>query len=510
MNQDYMKGQFNFFEGQDGPPQNVEAPLSTGITGGITENDYDPVLLSYMGGTFANGKFSTPRALMSVVDTDLSPGGSGLSTGKYFVSTPNLAATPKITWSATGGPQGIRFVDDSDPFNPNPLLGNPYGLVQAGQYMHLNEYDNTNIYTIHIPSFEAAATDTYTIAANTDITDVGGHIPNPSGYVIKAASLSVLTDFSPSTPVSYLYAMYNYLSPASPTEPTTYLSAVIARFKLDSNGRIDDTTSFPPVYVEVGKNAQTMMPFAGGVDGITIAVGAIGGPQNYGTTNGSDSNVCLVPAFGHFHDDYVVTALVGDGGAPAPTGPAVTVNGNYDFKSIAISDDGKVFILIETEGANFRTWWRILATNTTALLASNNLSISDALASANFNELDSGCGSPGYYWTLFYENNTDPSKGRLWFAPGTLVRISEGADYDNFRLFDMGTLYFIGANEEFPYIIYINAADHMGEMIYQYNKGNSLDTRFLKGKSDSKNASIASAAPIASVASVAEEEEEGK
>jgi hypothetical protein len=257
-----------------------------GITGGITENDYDPVLLSYMGGTFANGKFSTPRALMSVVDTDLSPGGSGTSTGKYFVSTPNLAVTPKITWSATGGPQGIRFVDGSGP-NPNPLLGNPYGLVQAGQYMHLNEYDNTKIYTINIPSFEAATTDTYTIA-NADIMDVIEHLPAPpTGYFIHAASFSVLTDFSLSTPVSYLYAMYNYLSPASPTEPTTYLSGVIARFTLDSTGRIDGNIT--PVHVRVGKNAQGMRAFPGGVDGITIAVDAIGGPRNYGTTNGSDS-----------------------------------------------------------------------------------------------------------------------------------------------------------------------------------------------------------------------------
>jgi hypothetical protein len=305
----YENGVFRFFQGTDGAPSNVEPPKDTGLTGIIGADDGDPVVHSYMGGA----NLDTPRALLSIIDTP-----AGTSTGKYWVLTPTTdQTTGNIVWSATGGPQGVTFVDEDG----EPIIGNLYGIGQVGKFLFLEDYDTTNIYKIDITDFEDythsqhynATNNTYTVDSG-DITDVSLDMPEPpAGYEPQGAALIVLTDSRVATaPVTYLYAAYNYLTPQSPSMPTSYSAAVIVRYTVDtSTGTTGDLSD--PVLILSGKNLQSLTPALGGTDGITILSPCIGGPQNYGYTNGSDSTLHRVPAFDNFNQTNSVAALTGAG-----------------------------------------------------------------------------------------------------------------------------------------------------------------------------------------------------
>jgi hypothetical protein len=100
-------------------------------------------------------------------------------------------------------------------------------------------------------------------------------------------------------------------------------------------------------------------------------------------------------------------------------------------------------------------------------------------------QLDSGIGSKGYDWNLMYENADPASKGRLWFIKGTPIQVSQGSDYNTKLVFDMGALYPPNSSDPLDTISYknVNSADLIGEMIYQYSKGRSIDTRLVRGAS---------------------------
>jgi hypothetical protein len=132
-------------------------------------------------------------------------------------------------------------------------------------------------------------------------------------------------------------------------------------------------------------------------------------------------------------------------------------------------------------------------------------SLSAAISSGILRLMDSGYGSFGADWQLLYENNSTPANGRLWFVRGTPIRISVGSDYNNVsaRLFDGGALYVLptGSTLSFPTGVNVNSADLIGEMIYQSQKGASIDTRLIKGSVEKR---------AAKAAALAEAEEEEK
>jgi hypothetical protein len=495
LDEDYENGLFRFFQGTDGKPENVDVPRDTGLTGIIGPTDGDPVVHSYMGGE----NLDTPRALVSVIVTDLSTGGSGTSTGKYWVCTPTTptAQGVDVSWAATGGPQGVEFVNELG----DPLIGNLYGIAQVGGYLYMVDYDTTNIYRIDIAAFESSSGTTYTIEDG-DITPASGAFPSPLPGNPQGAALIALTDNSGTTPATYLYAAYNFLTPASPEKPTTYAPGVIVRYTVDpGTGVIDETSG---TYVTTGLNLQGLVPALGGPDGISILVPCIGGIQRSDDkTNGAASTLHRVPAFSGFIQANSIAALTGDSSSAAP---ALTVPGSYDVKSVAVSEDGLAYLLCETEDSEFDTWWKLYKTTAAAILGSTGTTILDAVSSHTLKQVDAGVGSKGYEWNLMYENADPGSNGRLWFVRGTPIQVSRGKKYRIKELFDTGILYPAAEDPEDPLAALtfknVNSADLIGEMIYQFGKGHSIDTRLIKGKSASAKAAIAAAA--------AEEEDDEK
>jgi hypothetical protein len=465
MDHEYKNGEFRYFPGDAGAPANVDLPLSI-LPNFIGSADPDPVVRSYMGSD------GNPRALVCIVTTT----SSGTSTGKYFIYKADLSGGA-ITWSRISPAAGMelrRFMLH--------IGGNPYGVAQAGNFLYINDYDTKNIYTIDIADFEmkAARGDSfYRVIADTPVTVPAGK--NPHGV-----SLIALTGGTPSA--TYLYDLHAFES------GYVYDASQVTRFTVGANGVLTDEVTVDTF----GKNAQALVPVPDGSGGFTILVPAIGGYQNAGSTNGSDSTLHRVNAFGAMAETLVLT---GDGGSPTPTAPAITTTGNYDIKSVAVSASGGVWLLLVSKDANYKSWWRLFKTTMTQLLAfTDPKTLAAAISAGDLTPLDSGLGSPGNYWEVLFENSAG-GPGRLWFVAGTPIRVSAGDNYDNKVLFDEGVLYAKDPDPdvEFPYIVNLNSADLIGEMIYQYALGHSIDTRLIKGKA---------ATPAATTA--AEEEEEEK
>jgi hypothetical protein len=478
-NQDYMGGQFRCFQGGTGSPQNVQTPQDA-VSSVIGAAVVDSEVYSYMG---ADGY---PRALVCNVTTS-----DGTSSGKYFVCKADLSGA-NVVWSLIAGDSiGITLGVGEYPFVP--VAGNPSGIVQVGTNLHITDYDMddgvTNIYTVAISALEAPPSSGRVVVAAVQISDsmlpgYTGSAPDPD-VIIHSASLIALTDNSGSDPVTKLFALYTGAYEDGSHSPNDYVAGRVVRLSVSAG------VLTPEASVAVGLNTQSLTPIPNGAGGIDILVPAIGGYQHAGFTNGSNSTLHRISnIFGTAGASGTMAAsivLKGDGNPPTSTtsGPTVTTTGNFDIKSVGASDSGIIWLLLVTNDENYKSWWRLFKTTAAKVLAIANKSLADAIRDGDLTPVDSGFGSSGYYWELLCESSsTDP--GRLWFVMGTPVRISAMDNYDDKVLFDEGTLYARISNTAFPYAVNLNSADLIGEMIYQYALGNSIDTRLIKGQKPSE------------------------
>jgi hypothetical protein len=361
------------------------------------------------------------------------------------------------------------------------VAGNPYGVVQIGNFLYILDYDSTNIYRLNINTFErAASSGTYQVDDITPVLGLPGPGPNQR---IHGAALISLTGGG----TTYLYGLYNYATENASHTPTDYTAGYLARLAVNTGSGALTPSGTP---VSVGRNAQALIPAPGGTDGITILIPAIGGIQNAGSTNWTKSILSRVSAFAGFSRGSAVAYVGGNTSLLTPSG-------YYDIKSVAVSDDGLAYLLTETWDANYNSWWKLFKTTVNTILAANDVLI----ANAGLQLVDSGLGSLGSYWEVFYENATPASDGRLWFIQGTPIRVNRGSDYQDKYLFDRGVLYFPASGGFFPDNVNVNSADLIGEMIYQSVKGASIDTRLIK------NRHVVKAAAAAAKAAGEEEEE---
>jgi hypothetical protein len=403
------------------------------------------------------------------------------STGKYTVCTPTASGST-FAWAITG-PQDIQLVDGTTP--ANPVAGNPYGVAQIGNFLYIIEFDSAKIYTVNIANFEAATGATYAVDA---ITDASSNFTITTDYYAHGASILALTNGED----TYLYCLFTLAT----ADSSGYDNSVVVRYSVDSSTGaltyVDVTT--------VGKNATALVPAPGGSDGVSILVPAIGGEQNGGTTNGTDSNLSVITDV--FGAPVATTAFTGDAAG------SVTPTGNYDIHSVAVSEDGLyAYLLTITYSANYLTNWRLFQTTVANILkpvtAETPQTLSEAVAAGLLVDVDSTAnpddGDAGYYWDLQYENAD--TIGRLWFVKGSPIRISMGNGYSVYKLIDAGSggpLY----SPEFN----VNSADLIGEMIYQASQGVSKDTRLVKGTARQ----TAQAAQAVQTAQAASEEAEEK
>jgi hypothetical protein len=477
----YTHGKLQFITGADGAPAaNLDSPADTRIDDIKPYTGGDPVVFSYMNG-------SAPRVLLCNVTTNFT---TGTSTGTYSVCVPTSAPDPQNpgsfiwTWAITGY-QDLQLVDE----NNNPVLGNPYGVVQVGNFLYLVEYDSANIYTLDLTALESASGPTYTVTAANIHDASDDFVTTPPPADPHGASILTLTDKSdPDKPVTYLYALFGVGG-----YPAGYSASALVRYEVISTGALSVSTA-----TEVGANAMALVPAPNnasplptGQDAMVVLVPAIGGIQQGAVTNGIASNLSVAQAFTNFPDGE--TAPVAFTGDPIPS-PAIFPQGNYDIKGVAVSDDGNnAYLLTATYSAGYLYNWQIFQTTAAKIIAASDETLSAAITARDLVLLDATVdidnGDPGVEWEIQYENNATAANGRLWFVKGSPIRISLGNAYTTFTLFDAGSggpLYSPAFN--------VNSADLIGETIYAAAQGISKDTRLIKGSSAQTTAAASAAA----------------
>jgi hypothetical protein len=256
-------------------------------------------------------------------------------------------------------------------------------------------------------------------------------------------------------------------------------------------------------FVEAGKNAMGMVPLPGGNGGHSIVIPCQGGVMHYGTTNGADSILFRIDDI--FEQSMnAVPALVGDAAT------ALTPEGTRDFKSVTFSEDGLFgYVLCVTYGNESpipMTYWKLYQTTAANIMGVSNMAVSTAIEKNLLVYLDGQDAVGGSDWEVLYENASPALSGRLWLVRGTTIQVSQGSLYSKSRLFSSVDVY--GG----PTGGYINSADLIREMIYQYEKGHSINTNLIKNKTVAKTARAVAAktGAVKSAAAAPEEEAEEK
>jgi hypothetical protein len=457
-NSQYQKGKFRFIQGNNGAsPPTIDDPLDTklGVINALTDND--PVLFSYQNG-------SAPRALLCNITTS-----GGTSTGKYTICVPNTSATP-VSWSILKQDISLKTSGGDN------VAGNPHGIIKIGNFLYIVDYDTLNITRLDITAFEGTA-------SGGDYTPTVA--PTPPGYfpstaaAIHGEGIITLTDSSGLASVTYLYALFSCLDSSG-----NYLPSVIVRYAVNTSGVLNN-----PKIAWVGKNAMALVPAV--LDGITyILVPAVGGMQNGGFTNGTNSDLTLLNAFSS--TDFTGTAPTKPKD-PVITGDsqtAVTPTGNYDILGVAVSADGNnAYILLNSYDTAYNSCWRLYKTTLSTIVATQ---VNTPISGLGLTSVDNGFGDPaGYYWEVLYDNTV--SGGRLWFLKGSPIRVSNGGTYGTV-LKEIGDILYG------PGGVNVNSADLIGEMLYQAAQGAAVNTRLGTTRHLAKAVQAAKAA--------AEEEEE--
>jgi hypothetical protein len=470
LNQTYEDGLIRFFQAGEGPkPWDVQVPHDTGLTDIVGAEEHDPVVLCYMNGAL-------PRALVSVIVTDFT---TGKSIARYYVCVPNLETDP-ITWTRLGTTGGIELFADEE----NPVATNPYGLAQVDDNMCIADYDSSKIGRFNIQGFETAVIDGNASYTATDVFDLADIYPPPEGIKIHGVSVISLFDGA----AKWVFALFNVVEENEEHMPLTYHPSILARVQVGANGFVPGSAGI----VTVGKNATGLTPTFPGTGDIIILVSCMGGFQNSGKTNGPDSVLCKVSAFGSGFSGTAPfpaapVALKGDENPTTAAGdPELSMLQNYDIRGVLCFDGGLVYVFVGTYGLNYTFWWRVFKTHLTGLLNSDDKTLAEAVAGPDFEEVDSGVASPGNYMEIAAEN----SMRRIWTVLGSSFRVSEADHYKHHVLFDEGIVY----GESVISDPNINSACMLGEMIETYKLGHSLDYRMFKNRHLAKIAAARMAA----------------
>jgi hypothetical protein len=437
----YKNGKFRFVAGDNAAPS-IADPADVELDVIKPTTDGDPVLFSYLKG-------SSPRALLVNINTnfDVPP----TSTGKYTVCVPDTSASP-ITWKLLNDgalAKDITLVNAGG----SPVAGNPHGIAAIGNYLYTVDYDSPYIYRLDITAFEGkAAGSNYQVTTAFNVTP---YLPTtPSGLYHHGAALISLTTIVEEEPVTYLYALFTSATLDSYGYPDVYAASTVIRFIVNtSTGAIIN-----PVYVRVGQNATGLIP-AGSGSTASILVPAIGGKQNYGSTNGTASNLTQVTNI--FATLGATTRITGDNST------SLSSTGNYDIMGFAVSANGNnAYILLVTYNANTQACWRLYKGTLANILAVTNAQISQVTTLTSVATVFGD--TAGYYWEILYDNTV--TNGRLWFLKGTPIRVNAGNNYDTLLKDIKYPLDGSVAGN-------VNGADLIGEMLYQAAQGVTLNTR---------------------------------
>jgi hypothetical protein len=398
LDKDYQNGALNFV------PRNNEAG---GILGTIKNPDasrvpiaaslYDPVVYPYV-------KDSEHRILLGKISSTKVPAHSDCT---YTVVKPTQTAPWEVkaenivlTWPTTN--LGDR------------VAGNPYGVAQIGDYLYLVDFESTYIYVLKADELDGLTAGSTHALTNAPINLGTGTLANLPATAHGVAIIAL---------DNILYALYIDVDDPFATTPNYQPSHLL---KLNVSG----ATLNSVVKVDVGLNAQSIVPITNDEEYTYLLVPSIGGKQNYGESNGVLSDVYRVrtDVFTQGNAVQILTGVAG-GGTPA----------YYDFRGIAATaragNNGLVYFLtgIFNETETGFDW--ILYRSTVGQLAgmSITLDIAGALATDPpiFTKVDGNTYTLGYFWDILYHDGATTNDDILAFLAGSPILITRAADYSS-------------------------------------------------------------------------------
>jgi hypothetical protein len=489
LNKEYQNPAFRFVRGLDDadsgnpeanppvPPDvgTIDNPRDTGVP--MRTTVVDPKIFSFI----YNGE---ARFLLAKTVTPVS-GHDGEDTTFSMIAAPT---PPYGCWSVLAKDITLQYPSR----NGAPVATNPHGIAQTRGLLRIIDAASTDIYTIGTDDLNGLTDySRFTLAeAPFDVGAAAGLDP------AKAKGQAIIS-IKDGNGQCYLFALY-IVSVVNSKADIEYQKSILVRLKVDGNGTItyDGKTLVGPNAVEIipitTKDATT------NVETTYLLIPAIGGGQKAGTTNGEDSNVCRVAAFG---EEWPELAPVAFKGVPVTT----TLLG--DFRAIAASDRakgaGKVYILIGYFSSNLYNGfnWNLYQSTVDKVIAADELDIIAATSGTNpvlkrvdfDNAIAPTASNPYgiYFYDILYETSLDAeddSKDRLLFFKGSALQISTAAEYpgstpetleppsdDPAPLTGAGYVLFpLGVRDGRIGGYNIDSADLTAETLRQYKRGVSL------------------------------------
>ncbi|MDR0630125.1 MAG: hypothetical protein LBG24_10925 [Treponema sp.] len=435
LNSDYGNAKLMRIEGTtSGGPNGVDTPPTN--TGYPVADASDPMVYSYIG--------ANDEVHLLVVRTQAGSPEATTYTVLHRITDPE---TNTDTWDVYNDLTNIKFeldVEDENGVKETiSVLGNPQSLAQVkvgtNRFIYLVDFDSSWVYGINVADFEAhtPTSNPYLLTPSlcVDLTDT---IDPFLGYPPHGISIIALQE----SEEHFLFALYMAVDDPW-NKSAAYNESTVVKLLVGAGGVL---TNPPEGTVKVGANATGLVP-VNSEDGISILVPAIGGPQQYGDTNGPESKLHLVPT-------SLASAPVALEGAEQTAGP-LDEGDTYDIRMAAASADGSyIYILTGTFSQDYNMFWRLYKFTLDELKSYSARSL-DTVAD---HAIESGARALGYYWSVLYETSAGPD-GRLWFVRGSPIQITVGTNYAsaNRKEIRIGEDELGGTN--------VNSVDLTGEMV---------------------------------------------
>ncbi|MHB9291806.1 hypothetical protein Holit_00890 [Hollandina sp. SP2] len=425
--------------GTDGNLSNIDNPKNAGISLGATTSD--PVIFSYAWNS------SAVRVLLGKITTD--PGTvPSMSCAYSLLESPDQTAAVG-TWKALGTDVELLY-------GGTKVATNPHGVAHIGNTLYIVDYDAQKIYLLGADDLNGKSGGSCILSKAP--FDLGQGTEADIPFNAKGQAIIALADEDKN---NYLFVLYIVADDSA----TDHQGGILVKLAVAANGSLS--------YVDqtlVGKNPQEIIPVTNGNGTVSLLIPAIGGMQG-ATTNGTASDIRIVPAFG---SSFTETPLLTGG------------SGTYDIRVIGASaqasNTSPVFILT----ANFTNdWlgvnWKLYQTTVSKLLAAGGITLSQAVTNQTLSVADQGTTaftdySGVYFLDLLYENAVQANgKERLWFFQGSPLVVTVADAYGSptqtgnaYKFYNVGTgTGQIGGKN-------VNSADLFAETIRQAAAGVSL------------------------------------
>jgi hypothetical protein len=460
----YEKGNLMYITGMEdasaGNVGTVDTPLHARGVNIDPHSDKDPVLFSYL---YTKGGQSSLRQLLAKLNAPAQ------DPARFSVLVPDAGGN-WVTQTAD-----VTLIDSD---SETVAAINPHGLAQYGSFLYMVDYESAKIILVNSGDLEAAA-DNATVRVKTfDMNEEVEFIIAGRGQAVVIVGEN-------------LYALFIDADELASQFDVSYL------FRLSIDGATGDLTL--DAQTTVGKNAQSIIPVNDGTN-VQLLIPAIGGSQSLtGATNGTDSNICVVPATGAWTSPAPVK-ITGDPTATPPTA--------YDIHAVAAAmRDGSSALIILTQiyttdavtadGAPWRLY-RTTVTDFLDLPPGVTLSSASTVPNAPLTIVDGGTAIGGNFmgyiaygvsmWDLLYEQvpGNDDEGDRLWAALGTPILATRAGldEYEENPGYGSPTALFKNPYVMFGHLggenVNMGAFDLLIETQNQATRGVSLKRNFRK------------------------------